>query len=161
MHRSWLRPGLAERPPLTVRKLRFGGGVVDLLHLQLVRAQSAVEIVDESEQIVRTDAFRDLPHQVSRQLADLNVLHTQLARRVAAGNVGPHQGRQQRLLLRLGPSSKVLIEVDQGDFDRRAVVMLQRVAEIIEAASQRALSREKEFDVLLCQIPASPGSMRV
>jgi hypothetical protein len=55
----------------------------------------------------------------------------------------------------------VLIEVHQGDFDRRAVVVLQRVAEIIEAASQRALSREKEVDVLLCQIPASPGSMRV
>jgi hypothetical protein len=55
----------------------------------------------------------------------------------------------------------VLIEVDQGDFDRRAVVVLQRVAEIIEAASQRALSGEEQIDGLLCQIPASPGSMRV
>src|SRR5438105_89074 len=156
---SRLRRCRFQNVPLVIRERRFHSGVINLFHLILVGAEAAIKIVNESGEIVRPDAFGDLTYQIARQLADLDVLQTDLALRVAAGNLCACQRRQQRLFLRLGPPSEMLIEIDQRDFDRRAIVVLQRMAKVIEATAQSALCGEERFEPT--QIPASPGSIRV
>src|SRR5439155_21864503 len=120
---------------------------------------ATIEIVGKTDEILRQDALRDLLHEIARQLTNLDVLEVQLAPRVATRDVGAHQRRNERLLLRLCPAAKIALEVDERNFDSPTIVAMQRALKIIEAAPQRALRRQQRFEPR-CQSPAIPGSMR-
>src|SRR5438132_13160495 len=90
--------------------------------------------------------LRDLLGDVTRQLANLYVFEAQLATRVASGNIGAHQRRHERLLLRFGPGAEVLVEIGDGHFHRRTILVPQRALKIVEAAAQSALGGEKEIE---------------
>src|SRR5438105_12184371 len=90
--------------------------------------------------------LRDLLRDVTRQLPNLYVFEAQLATRVASGNVSAHQRRHERFLLRFGPAAKVLLEIVDGHFHRRTILISQRALKIVEAAAQGALGGEEEFE---------------
>src|SRR5262249_44825587 len=121
--KSLFRPRLLQGLPLLRGQQRGGGRIIDLPHFLLMRVQAAVEILDEAPQRLRANSFADLLHQISCQLANLDVLEAQLPARVAPRDLGANDRRHEGLLLRFRPSPQVRFEIGQRDLDGRTIVV--------------------------------------
>src|SRR5262249_706688 len=90
------------------------------------------EVLGESEDVADRGAGIALRQQVARQLANLDPLQLELARRIPTGNAGAQDGRQKRFLLGAGPSHEPSMKVVERQAASLDVASIERLFEIVE-----------------------------